>query len=369
MSQDSLRDEFASWLTSALPADYYQNYSTYRWDIGLRRAYQRSSFDAGWIQPTWPHGQGGRGLTSAEALEIRLEGALRSAPKLPNIAGPNVAAASIRAFGTPEQVDRLLAPCLAGDEWWALGMSEPEAGSDFAGLRTRAVRNGDVFVVNGHKIWTTQAHESRWCLLYARTDPHAPKHKGISCFVLDLRAPGVTVNPIRMASRSDETFCEVFLDDVEIPATALLGPENGGWGVAISSLGHERQMIWVMNWVEIQRGLDSIRTAQTGSCDDLYAPVGMLMADAEALRASGYRAMTNDQAGRPSPEGDILKLLGSTTLQRTWEISAAASGSAAVTDADLEFERHDALAAGIYGGTSEVQRNIIGERLLGLPKG
>ncbi|SBS71082.1 Isovaleryl-CoA dehydrogenase [uncultured Mycobacterium sp.] len=369
MSQGELRDEFACWLTSVLPGDYYPNYATYRWDIGLRRDYQRASFEAGWIQPTWPHGQGGRGLTAAHALEIRLEGALRSAPKLPNIAGPNVAAASIRAFGTPDQVDRLLAPCLAGDEWWALGMSEPEAGSDFAGLRTRAVRDGDVFVVNGHKIWTTQAHESRWCLLYARTDPQAPKHKGISCFVLDLQAPGVTINPIRMASRSDETFCEVVLDDVEIPASALLGSENGGWGVAISSLGHERQMIWVMNWVEIQRGLDTIRAAQSGSCGDLYAPVGMLMADAEALRASGYRAMNNDQAGRPSPEGDILKLLGSTTLQRAWEISAAATGSAAVTDADLEFERHDALAAGIYGGTSEVQRNIIGERLLGLPKG
>jgi alkylation response protein AidB-like acyl-CoA dehydrogenase len=369
MSLTPLRDEFGRWLTAVLPADYYENYSTYRWDIGLRRDYQRASFEAGWIQPTWPLGQGGRGLTSAEALGIRLEGALRSAPKLPNIAGPNVAAASIRAFGTPEQVDRLLAPCLAGDEWWALGMSEPDAGSDFAGLRTRAVRHGDVFVVNGHKIWTTQAHESRWCLLYARTDPQAPKHRGISCFVLDLHAPGVTINPIRMASRSDETFCEVFLEDVEIPAAELLGPENGGWSVAISSLGHERQMIWVMNWVEIQRGLEMIRASQTGSCEDLYGTVGTLMADAEALRASGYRAMNNDQAGRPSPEGDILKLLGSTTLQRAWEVGAAAAGSVAVTDPDLEFERHDALAAGIYGGTSEVQRNIIGERLLGLPKG
>ena len=115
----------------------------------------------------------------------------------------------IRQFGTPEQIDRLLVPLLRGDEWWALGMSEPEAGSDFAGLRTRAVRDGDVFRVKGRKIWTTQAHLSRWCTLYARTDPDAPKHRGISCLILDLESPGVTIEPIRMASISDETFCEV----------------------------------------------------------------------------------------------------------------------------------------------------------------
>ena len=124
-------------------------------------------------------------------MEIRIEGALRSAPKLPNIQGPGVAAPGIRQFGTPAQIDRLLVPLLRGDEWWALGMSEPEAGSDFAGLRTRAERDGDVFRVNGHKIWTTQAHESRWCTLYVRTDPDAPKHRGISCLILDLhRARG-----------------------------------------------------------------------------------------------------------------------------------------------------------------------------------
>ncbi|MET0703637.1 MAG: acyl-CoA dehydrogenase family protein [Mycobacterium sp.] len=364
-----MRTEFSDWLDSVLPGDYYDKYPQYRWDIGLRREYQRASFEAGWIQPTWSREHGGRELTAADALEIRLEAAIRAAPKLPNIAGPNVAAPAIRAFGTREQMARLLVPCLTGEEWWALGMSEPDAGSDFAGLRTRAVRRSDTYLLTGHKIWTTQAHESRWCTMYARTDPGADKHKGISCFALDLHAPGVTITPIRMASRSDEVFCEVFLDNVEVPASALLGPENGGWQVAMSSLQHERQMIWVMNWVEIQRGLDTVRTTQTGPCGDLAGTVGSLLADAEALRATGYRALDNDIAGRASPEADILKLLGSQTLQRTWETAAAASGCAAVTDLELEFERHDALAATIYGGTSEIQRNIIGERLLGLPKG
>jgi alkylation response protein AidB-like acyl-CoA dehydrogenase len=360
-------DEFGAWLTEFLPKDYYEKYREYRWDLPLRRDYQRAAFEAGWIQPTWPREHGGRSLGLRDAMEVRIEAALRSAPKLPNIQGPGVAAPGIRQFGTPAQIERLLVPLLRGDEWWALGMSEPEAGSDFAGLHTRAEREGDAFRVNGHKIWTTQAHLSRWCTLYVRTDPEAPKHRGISGLILDLQAPGVRIEPIRMASISDETFCEVFLDDVEIPAENLLGPLNGGWNVALSSLHHERQMIWIMNWVEIKRGLDAVREARP--TDDICAELGSLLADAEALRATGYRALGNELAGRPSPEADIMKLLGSVTLQRVWELAAVAKGQDWVSDPDLLFERQDALAATIYGGTSEVQRNIIAERLLGLPKG
>ena len=367
-SKSEVVAEFATWLADFLPDDYYEKYRQYRWDLPLRRDYQRAAFEAGWIQPTWPREHGGRSLGLRDAMEVRLEGAMRSAPKLPNIAGPNVAAPGIRQFGTPEQIDRLLVPLLRGDEWWALGMSEPEAGSDFAGLRTRAQRDSDVFRVNGHKIWTTQAHESRWCTLYARTDPDAPKHRGISCLILDLHSPGVKIEPIRMASVSDETFCEVFLDDVEVPVENLLGECNGGWNVALSSLQHERQMIWIMNWVEIERGLDSVRSAGDPG-EDICADLGSLLADAEALRSTGYRALANELAGRPAPEADILKLLGSVTLQRVWELSAAAAGPRSAGDPDLLFERQDALAATIYGGTSEVQRNIIAERLLGLPKG
>ncbi len=363
-------EEFATWLAEFLPDDYYRQYPRYRWDLALRRNYQRAAFEAGWIQPTWPREHGGRSLGLRDAMEVRIEAALRSAPKLPNIQGPGVAAPGIRQFGTPAQIDRLLVPLLRGDEWWALGMSEPEAGSDFAGLRTRARPDGDVFRVNGHKIWTTQAHLSRWCTLYARTDPDAPKHRGISCLILDLRSPGVRIEPIRMASVSDETFCEVFLDDVEVPADNLLGPLHGGWNVALASLHHERQMIWIMNWVEIKRGLDSIRSAGAAEhSPDLCTELGSLLADVEALRATGYRALGNELAGRPSPEADILKLLGSVTLQRVWELSAVAAGPGSVGNPDLLFERQDALAATIYGGTSEVQRNIIAERLLGLPKG
>ncbi len=363
-------EEFGAWLTEFLPNDYYENYRQYRWDLPLRRDYQRAAFEAGWIQPTWPREHGGRSLGLRDAMEVGSRRRCGPRPSCPTSRVPTSRRPGIRQFGTPAQIDRLLVPLLRGDEWWALGMSEPEAGSDFAGLRTRAERDGDVFRVNGHKIWTTQAHESRWCTLYARTDPEAPKHRGISCLILDLHSPGVKIEPIRMASISDETFCEVFLDDVEVPAENLLGPLNGGWNVALSSLHHERQMIWIMNWVEIKRGLDSVRGAGAADTNsDIYTELGSLLADAEALRATGYRALGNELAGRPSPEADIMKLLGSVTLQRVWELSAAAAGPHSASDPDLLFERQDALAATIYGGTSEVQRNIIAERLLGLPKG
>jgi alkylation response protein AidB-like acyl-CoA dehydrogenase len=367
--QRAVREEYDAWLTDLLPADYYDRYADYRWDIPLRRAHQVAAYEAGWLQPAWPKEHGGRSLGPLEALTVRLQSAVRAAPKLPNIQGVGVVAPGLRAFGTPEQVERLLVPVLRGDEWWALGMSEPGAGSDFAGLRTNAVRDGDRYVVNGQKIWTTQAHESRWATLYVRTDPDAPKHRGISCLILDMQSPGVTVRPIRMATITDETFCEVFLDDVEVPVSSLLGEENAGWQVAMSSLDHERDMIWIMNWVEISRGLRAVQERADRLDGHQLVELGRRMADAEALRMTGYRSLTSSLRGDRGKEFFILKLLGSEALQRTWDLAATVAGPAGLGDEALAFERHDALAATLYGGTSEVQRNIIGERVLGLPKG
>lgn len=365
--QRQVREEYVAWLTGFLPADYAERYDVYRWDMALRRDHQLAAFEAGWLQPTWPREQGGRSLGPVEAMTVRLESALRAAPKLPNIQGVNVVAPGLRDFGTPEQVERLLVPVLRGEEWWALGMSEPGAGSDFASLRTRADRGGDTYVVNGQKIWTTQAHESQWATLYARTDQEAAKHRGISCLLVDLSLPGITIRPIRPATATDETFCEVFFDDVEVPASSLLGAENAGWSVAMASLEHERDMIWIMNWVEIQRGLRDV--SDRDLAPDLLVDLGRRLADADALRITGYRTLTSSLRGRRSPEFAILKLLGSEALQRTWELAATAAGSAAAYDGNTAFERHDSLSATLYGGTSEVQRNIIGERVLGLPKG
>lgn len=368
-AQREVRERYVAWLTDFLPDDYHARYADYRFDLTLRRAYQAAAYEAGWLVPEWPRDHGGQELGPLESMTVRLEGAMRAAPKLPNIQGVGVVAPGLREFGTAEQVERLLVPVLRGDEWWALGMSEPGAGSDFGSLRTRAVRRGEHYVVNGQKIWTTHANESRWATLYVRTDPDAPKHRGISCLLLDLTLPGVTVRPIRMATISDETFCEVFLDDVEVPVSMLLGPENAGWRVAMASLEHERDMIWIMNWVEISRGLRAVQSRPDALDDDLLVELGRRLGDAEALRMTGYRSLTASLKGQRSPEFSILKLLGSEALQRTWELAALAAGSDALDDPMLTFDRHDALAATIYGGTSEVQRNIVGERVLGLPKG
>lgn len=369
LEQSDVRERYVAWLTEFLPADYLDRYDEHRWDIGLRRAHQEAAFEAGWLQPTWAPEHGGQLLGPVEAMTVRLESALRAAPKLPNIQGVNVVAPGLRDFGTSEQVERLLVPVLRGSEWWALGMSEPGAGSDFASLRTRAERDGDRYVVNGQKIWTTQAHESRWATLYVRTDPDAPRHKGISCLLLDLTSPGVTVRPIRPATATDETFCEVFLEDVEVPVSALLGPEQSGWQVAMASLEHERDMIWIMNWVEAWRGLRAVARRDAVLDADLMVELGRRLADADALRITGYRSLTSSLRGHRGPESSILKLLGSEALQRTWDLAAAAAGSGAALDGSLAYERHDALSATLYGGSSEVQRNIIGERVLGLPKG
>ena len=371
-AQREVRERYRTWLDDFLPADYHDRYAHYREDWDLRRAHQREAFEAGWLIPQWEPELGGQSLSSLETLTIRLEAAQQAAPKLPNIQGPNVVAPGLRQYGTPAQQDRHLVPLLRGDEWWALGMSEPDAGSDFGSLRTRAVRSGDAYVVNGQKIWTTQAHESRFATLYCRTDPEAPKHRGISCLLADLEAPGITVRPIRMASDGSDVFCEVFFDDVEIPVANLLGDENDGWSVAMASLNHERDMIWVMNWVDVERGLDRAARAlvpEGAATDDLLVDLGRRAADAAAIRLTGYRAVTNEIRGGPTHEFLMLKLFGSEALQRTWELAIEAAGPAALTDAELLFEDFEGLGATIYGGTSEVQRNIIGERALGLPKG
>ncbi|MET7400272.1 acyl-CoA dehydrogenase family protein [Dactylosporangium sp. NPDC005572] len=360
--------EFDDFLDRVLPADYDERYQQYRRDTELRRNYQAAAFDAGWLIPEWGRDEGGRELAGPEALAVRLTGARRRVPRLLNIQGAGVAAPAVRAFGSPAQRARLLRPAARGDEIWALGMSEPGAGSDLASLRTTAVLDGGVFTVNGQKVWTTQGDEARWCTLYARTDPEARPHRGISCLVLDMRSPGVTVRPIRTAGDAIESFCEVFLDDVRIPEDALLGPLHGGWGVAMASLEHERDMIWLNTWLEANRALEP--TLRAGELSEAQlVRLGRSLADTESLRLTGLRSAAQRWAGVPSHTWAILKLLGSESVQRAALLSLEVAGPAAFDDPAYFDERLDSLGATIYGGTSEIQRTIIAERALGLPKG
>ncbi len=367
--QRRTRDEFTQWLGRVLPADYGDG-TTYLGDWDLRRAYQRAAFEAGWLLPAWPVGLGGRGLGPLEALAVQLESARRAVPKLYGPSGVHVVAPALRQMGTPEQQAAYLVPMLRGDVRWCLGMSEPGAGSDFAGLQTAAVRVDDAYVVNGQKIWTSQAHWSAYSMLYCRTDRDAPRHAGISCLIVDLASPGVTVRPIAMATGKDEQFCEVFLSDVVVPAENLLGVENDGWAVAMRALEAERHMLWIMAWAQVEHALRRVvdRSAGGGQLgDDLAIELGRSVADSYALGFTGWRAVTNQLRGRRTPETSIQKLLGSETLLRISTLTDEIVGPEALVDDDLFAAEVDALAAATYGGTSELPRTIIGERSLGLP--
>jgi alkylation response protein AidB-like acyl-CoA dehydrogenase len=362
--------EFVAFLRSFLPAGYADRVADYRDDHSLRAEYQAAAFDSGWLMPEWEPGLGGHDLPLADALAVRIEGARRQVPRMLNVQGAGVVAPALRQFGTPAQQERLLRPVLRGDEWWALGMSEPGSGSDLASLRTSARREGDHFVVSGQKIWTTQAHQSRWCTLYVRTDPGAARHAGISCLILDLHSAGVDIRPIRRAAQSVDEFCEVFLDEARVPADNLLGPLNQGWRVATESLGHERDMIWINNWVDIERALQPVLREEDLE-PDLAVRAGRLLADSAALRFTGLRTVLDRMNERLVPEFFVLKLLGSETAQAAAQLALEVrglDGLDGIADAALFDDRMESLGATIYGGTSEIQRDLVGEKVLGLPR-
>ncbi|WP_436700533.1 acyl-CoA dehydrogenase family protein [Nocardioides sp. BYT-33-1] len=362
--------EFTAFLDDVLPADYEARYEEYRHDNALRAAYQARAFDEGWLVPDGAVGLGGRGLDATDALAVRLVGAERRVPRLVNIQGAGVAAPALAQFGTPEQKE-LLAPTLRGDLLWALGMSEPGAGSDLASMRTTATREGEEYVISGQKVWTTQADVAQWCTLYARTDPAAPRHRGISCFVLDLSLPGIEIRPIPTASPAIEEFCEVFLEDVRVPASAVLGEVDQGWTVARASLEHERDMIWINTWLESLRALDPLVDGSVSAvgAEGTDGDLGRLLARTEALRLTGLRAAAHRWRGDDTGLATILKLFGSETVRAAADLTLEVAGPHALDRTPIFDERMEALAATIYGGTSEIQRNIIAERTLGLPRG
>ncbi|MFD0689523.1 acyl-CoA dehydrogenase family protein [Actinomadura fibrosa] len=338
------------------------------------RRWQRRLFDAGWLVPGNPPEYGGRCATLPQQLAHLEELSRRRIYQSFNPQGIGIIAASVLTFGTEEQKRDWAVPILRGDMTAALGMSEPGAGSDLAGLRTRAVLDGDAFVVNGQKVWTSGAHHADVLLTFVRTDPDAPKHKGISVLLIPTAAEGVVRRPFgSIASPDDLDFNEVFFTDVRVPAKNLIGELNKGWTVAHGSLGHERTLLW-LSFAE--RMEDILRDAP--SDQEWYATLRM---DLQALRLLGYRQLGPD---RDAAELSVLKLLGSEAVQRAGLHALEERGAEALAhpastappnhmSVDLFtsswFERYARSFAGtIAGGTSEIQRNIIAERLLGLPR-
>jgi alkylation response protein AidB-like acyl-CoA dehydrogenase len=292
-------------------------------------------------------------------------------------------------FGTEEQKQKWAVPILRAEMTAALGMSEPNAGSDLAGLRTRAVIDGDHFVVNGQKVWTSGAHDSDVILAFVRTDPDAPKHKGISCILIPTDTPGVTPRPFgSIIAKDDLDFNEVFFDDARVPVENLIGELNGGWRVANGSLGHERAMLWLDYSDQLDRFLREMSNAagQQGIDADplLLDWYGATAIDAQAIKLLGHRALAKTQRGVASNEQLILKLFGSEAIQRAYTNAVETLGPAALDHTKISgsyehlqmdayntswFEQFLRSFAGtIAGGTSEIQRNIVAQQVLGLPR-
>ena len=363
------------WLHGWLPDDYGERPGDYRADLDFRRRYQRDAFDAGWLMPAWPPELGGHSVSEEAELWIKLSLARANAPKLPNVQGPGVLAPAVLHYGDAEQQKDVVG-LVRGDTWWCLGMSEPGAGSDLAALRTRATPVDGGWTISGQKIWTSHARDADKCLLFVRTDAVETRHRGITALVVPMDSPGITVRKIDKIGVEDEEFCEVFLDDVFAPESAMLGPLNGGWGVAMRSLSEERDMIWIMNLVEIDRALDlTAETLRQAPDPALGHELERARADAESIWLTGLRGLANRISERPDRETPLLKLQSTEAAQRAFDLAARACGPAALLvgaeaphGGEIYAGEIEALGATIYGGTSEVQRNIIGERVLGLPR-
>ena len=388
---EAVRAEFAAWLDANTPPQQeaiVRARSTADSPPWARR-FQRAMFDAGWLMPGQPPEHGGRNAPLLEQFVIQEELLRRRIYRSFNPQGLSIIAPSILMFGTAEQKQRWAVPVLRGELTAALGMSEPEAGSDLAGLRTRAVADGDGFVVNGQKVWTSGAHHADFILTFVRTDPDVPKHKGISVLIIPTDTPGVTRRPFgSFCAKDDLDFNEVFFDNAFVPRENLVGELNAGWAVTTGTLGEERALLWLTNYERIDDTVRDFAAHVRGTpiADDPIVQdwYGRVVVDATALRLLGYRSVAKMARGEDPAELSILKLFGSEAAQQSANSALEALGPAAL-DRDRPtapfnhmnnehmssswFDRYCRSFAGtIAGGTSEIQRNIIAERILGLPR-
>jgi alkylation response protein AidB-like acyl-CoA dehydrogenase len=381
---EAFRSELVEWLAGNAPTDDELR-SGKRSSSDLppwAKAWQRRLFDNGYLVPGWPPELGGRNAGPTQQMIYFEELARRDLPRTTNPQGLGIAAPSILDYGTALQKQRYVGPTLRAEIAWCVGMSEPGAGSDLAGLRTSAIQDGDSFVVNGQKVWTSGAHQSDWCICYVRTDPDAPKHKGISALIVDMKSPGITCRPLpELTDPGYADFNEVFFTDVVVPRENLLGELNGGWAITQGSLAHERAMLWVQNAQNLSGAVDALVSLakERGADARTRDAIAALWVDAQAMMLMGYRGFAKYAKGKSSPEHSILKLFGSEAERRMALTGAELLGIDAVdqaiaapevrlrTGSWLDFYLRS-FSGTIAGGTSEIQRNIIAERLLGLPR-
>jgi len=388
---EAFREELSAWIKENLPtpSERAERVRSSAHIPDWARKWQRKLFDSGWLVPGWPPELGGRNATPIQQMVYFEELTRLEVPRTCNPQGLSIVTPSILDYGSEEQKRDFALRSLRAEITWCLGMSEPDAGSDLAGLRTRAERHGDVFVVNGQKVWTSGAHDADFCFCFVRTDPDAPKHAGLSVLIVDMKTPGIEARPLaELNDRDRADFNEVFFTDVEVPAENLVGELNHGWSVARGSLAHERAMLWIEQAAGLERILGRVVQTATSPlpggrrlADDpsFRSTVGRAYVKSQALKLLGYRGFAKFAKGQTSPEHSVLKLLGS-ELRRDLALDVGE----ALGPIGLDLDRLDSPANArgddqawllhwlqsfsgtIAGGTSEIQRNIIAERVLGL---
>ena len=381
-SEEAFRQEFAGWLRANLPDEWKGRRLRGALEgpvLEARRSWERKLGAGNWLGVSWPAAYGGRGATAMEHVAYLEELFGAGAPDSLNTLGLNLVGPTMIEVGTDEQKQRFLRPMLRGEAVWCQGFSEPNAGSDLAGLQTRADRDGDDWVVSGQKIWSSGAQYSDWCALLARTDQDAPKHKGISFLLVDMRSPGITVRPIRQIS-GDSEFNEIYFDNVRVPGGQILGEVNGGWLVANRMLAYERGVITMEMlagyrrlWQELRDYARATRRHGAALIDDpsVRDRLARSYVDIQLMRLANLRLITRYMRGLPpAAETSYMKLYWVTAEQGLSDLSLSLAGPAALAMGG-EWLRLYFMSRGasIYGGTEDIQRNIIAERVFGLPRG
>jgi alkylation response protein AidB-like acyl-CoA dehydrogenase len=383
-SEEAFRDEVRAWLDENHPGPEPE--SGLEEVMSFRREWQRTMHDAGWAGISWPKEYGGRGATQIEQAIFAQEMARTEAPSPANVLGLAMGGPVVIAHGTEEQKQRYLEPILSGEEIWCQGFSEPESGSDLASLKTRAVKDGDEWVVTGQKVWTTFAQFAKWCMLVARTDPDAPKHKGLTYFLMDMDQPGVEAKPLVQITGEGE-FNEVFMEEARIPDSNVVGGVGNGWTVAITTLMNERAGLAFGAIAQIANSLKRLnqlasQTRVNGALaaeDPLYRDrIAQLHIEAETMRLNAYRGLTKTmQSGIPGPEGSLGKWQWADINQRITELALDIEGARAgldrgaaqaIDDGAWQYRFLRSRANSIEGGTTDILKNIIAERVLGLPR-
>ncbi|HEX8078784.1 MAG TPA: acyl-CoA dehydrogenase family protein [Jatrophihabitans sp.] len=375
-SQDEgeFRTRLRDWLSGQIPAGVPQE-----WDSERLRAWSKSLYQAGYAGLSWPVEHGGRGLPAAYQAIYAEESALAGAPDHVNVIGLNMVGPTIIKYGTQAQLAEFLPGILSGETIFCQGFSEPDAGSDLASVRTRARAHPKGYQVDGEKVWSSYAHLADYCLLLVRTDPEAVKHHGLTCLLMDMRAPGVQVRPLRELS-GDTDFNQVILTDVVVGADSVLGPVGQGWRVAMTTLAHERGTFGITLTsrlsAELDRLVQTVLTLGAGSDPLVRKEIAELHVQLQGLRFTGYRALAELQrTGEPGAESSILKLGWSLANQRLTALALRVLGPDAAFDGPQAFwsgywqQQHlRSRTNSIEGGTSEILRGIVAERVLGLPR-